>query len=263
MAGSWGEAQAQGLNLGLFDKQAHLIVSFQATVTTAKLLQELQLSKSNSALASSVLLMGAAFLKERKLDSVFDSTDLWATAIGSMAGILSILAMPHPSEGSFEDRPITLDAEGGAITLFPILNTGEESSPPATTMLHGQTTFWFRQKVGFHLYSGGIEPGGLGHGSKKLLFGAGVRAWVWPFLGEGLGKHKPLSVWVGLDYGHLLFATSDLSMPYTQSSYGPMGSIGLKWKPFRGKLFLGTQLSLAPYPSTLLMGAALQGGLEL
>lgn len=240
-----------------FDHQAHIFISYQAAITAAKILQKFDTPRLRSAFLGTTLSLTASLAKETLIDPTFDLTDLSAGAIGAALGFITILIWPgSPGKPSW----LTLDAEGGLAGFYPF--AGSANPPPISWMIHTQNTLWIHRALGVHLFSGGIGLTPQAESPQKLLFGAGLRFSLYPFLWKNEKSDSRFSVWGGVDYGFLLFSVNN-NTTYPASGYAPYYSMGLKWKPKKTVLFLASEALLVPYFGTLLVAPAFQLGLEL
>lgn len=235
-------------------------MAFQSTTTIARVLEKLNLPAFPAALMGAGIMFGVGLTKEVVFDPVFDPSDLVAGGIGASIGFLTILLWPGKDGAS---SWLSMDAEGGAAWFSP-LGGSSPSQPPRSLMLHVQNTFWIRRAVGLHVFSGGIEMAFQDDSPKRLLFGAGLRFSLYPFLFLWKPTKAPpsLSIWGGVDYGYLLFSLSK-DVSYPAAGYTPFYSLGLKWKPTKTAFFLTAETMLIPYSGTLLIAPGAQLGMEL
>ncbi|MCM2279412.1 MAG: hypothetical protein NDJ89_15155 [Oligoflexia bacterium] len=242
-----GRSASLELELDHFDRQAHLLIGFQATVTAERFLEELGVPRPRALTASALGTILASVAKERFLDAVYDPLDVWAGALGAGTAVAALAFWPS------NDRTLSFEPEGGFIALTPAGNPANAPSPPASLLLHAQNTLWYRRRVGLHFFSGGMQTG-RGVEDRRLLFGVGVRV--------SLLHRGSFSIWSGADYGFLLFAADASRVPYQASGYSPFLSVGLHWHPGMKRFHLGGQLLLTRSGSIWILGSGVHAGFE-
>lgn len=252
------------LALDTTNSRDHLIINFQTAIIMERILEELHVSKPYSLFWSTTLTLTGALAKEALFDSHIDSNDLWIAIVGTSLSNALALAWPDQS-GS--NPWLRFEPEIGPVYINTLLSPNGAAPPPPSLMFRVQTTFWIKQVVGLHLFSGGLQ---LANSSaedreQRLLLGGGLRFPLFPWIWNMNHNHSksPFSSWVGIDYGYLLFSLDSESVSYKPSARVPFFTVGLRWKPSKSKVQLSLQGGIVPYDGNVLYTSGLNIGLDL
>lgn len=243
------------LRLNESDKQDHAVVGFQTAFIVQRSLVLSGFRKKDSILVATTSVGLLALAKEKIFDSTFDRRDIYATMLGSFVG-----------SGAFallDNDAYNLEAELGmlryATKTWAKPNT---AVPPYTTMIKAQTTLWFQDVWGVHLFSGGMDYTKKNGSGRRLNYGAGARARLFTAGGtteEGISK---FSLWAGADYGYLLLSSLKRKTAYVRSAKTLFYTLGARLHLWR-RMSLSTEGQFIPYAGNRVLGFGLGVGFSL
>lgn len=237
------------------DKQAHAVVGFQTAYLLQRSLSLYGLSKRDSILIATASVGALALVKEKIFDSNFDRRDIYATMLGSFvgSGVFALL----------EQDSYSMEAEIGmlryATRTWAKPNT---AVPPFTTMIKAQTTFWFRDIWGVHLFSGGMDYTKKNGSGRRLNYGGGARVRLLSAGGVTEEGFPKFSLWAGADYGYLLLSSLKRKAAYVKSARTAFFTLGARLHLWR-RMNLSTEGQFIPYAGNRVLGFGLGVGFDL